>query len=304
MAVLVTNWEGASGVHVGSSCISRGEAGLEAVVASLATAESDRNAPTVGAHGFPNILGIVELDASLMDGTSLRTGAIGALSGYAHPILLAREVMKRLPHVLLVGEGAKRFAEECNAETAPPLNTDQLAYMQRFKDSLSEEARADWPPRELAPFAGVRDFATSKGTAVCLVRDTHGAIASGATTSGWPLKYPGRLGDSPIIGAGHYAHSKYGAAACTHTGEMTIRCLTAHSIVMYLKQGIALRDACFKALDDFRELKGGTIGHVVIHAIDAQDNAFVLSTGPANQYWVWKDDGSEATQLTPEISAL
>ncbi len=110
------------------------------------------------------------------------------------------------------------------------------------------------------------------------------------STSGWAWKYPGRLGDSPIPGAGFYADSRYGAAACTHTGEMTMRCGTARSIVLAMRFGHSLRAAVDMAIEDLAELTTGFLAGVVIHAIDAAGNHEVASFQcPEDiKYWIWE----------------
>ena len=110
------------------------------------------------------------------------------------------------------------------------------------------------------------------------------------STSGWAWKYPGRLGDSPIIGAGSYADAAYGACACTHTGEMTIRAGTSRSVVLYLKMGLGLDDALYEAGRDLRRLRGGLIRGVALHAIDAEGDHRVVSFGEARGvgYWIWE----------------
>jgi hypothetical protein len=105
---------------------------------------------------------------------------------------------------------------------------------------------------------------------VFLAHDASGNICSGTSTSGWGWKYPGRLGDSPIVGAGSYADTRYGAAACTGAGEMTIRCCTARSIVLYMKRGATVVDAVGEAVEDMRALKGGLISRVTIHEGQSQ----------------------------------
>ena len=121
-----------------------------------------------------------------------------------------------------------------------------------------------------------------------LAHDSAGNICSGTSTSGWGWKYPGRLGDSPIIGAGSYADTRYGAAACTGAGEMTIRCCTARSIVLYMKAGASVGDAVLEAAEDMRALKGGLISRVTIHAIDRKGNHKVVAVNGShdNRYLV------------------
>jgi len=120
---------------------------------------------------------------------------------------------------------------------------------------------------------------TAGGTVVFLSRDSNGDIAAGTSTSGWAQRYPGRLGDSPVVGAGLYADNRYGACGCTHVGEMAIRACTARSVVLYMKAGASVREACLEAVRDLRLFKGGYLGPVVIHAIDRHGSASVVSTG-------------------------
>jgi L-asparaginase len=130
-------------------------------------------------------------------------------------------------------------------------------------------------------------------TTVFLALDATGNICSGTSTSGWGWKYPGRLGDSPIVGAGSYADTRYGAAACTGAGEMTIRCCTARSIVLYMKAGASVAEAVYAAAEDMRELKGGLISRVTIHAIDRNGDHKVVAVNGSrdNKYWIWEGQG-------------
>jgi len=134
---------------------------------------------------------------------------------------------------------------------------------------------------------------------VFLAQDARGSICCGTSTSGWGWKYPGRLGDSPIVGAGSYADTRYGAAACTGAGEMAIRCGTARSIVLYMKRGASVADAVMEAVDDMRALRGGLISRVTIHAVDTRGNHKVVAVNGAgdNTYWLW--DGQGAPRSLP-----
>jgi L-asparaginase len=133
-----------------------------------------------------------------------------------------------------------------------------------------------------------------RDTTVFLCQDASGGIHAATSTSGWGWKYPGRLGDSPIAGAGFYADSRYGAAACTHTGEMTIRCSTARTIVLAMKLGRSLSDAIQIAVDELAELTEGFLAGVVIHAIDAHGNHEVVNFRCPGDiaYWLWDDSMS------------
>ena len=133
-----------------------------------------------------------------------------------------------------------------------------------------------------------------RDTTVFLAHDAAGNICCGTSTSGWGWKYPGRLGDSPIVGAGCYADTRYGAAACTGAGEMTIRCGTARSVVLYMKRGASVADAVLEAAEDMRALQGGLLSRVTIHAIDTRGNHKVVAVNGAgdNVYWLWSGDGA------------
>src|SRR5215213_1910605 len=119
--IVVTNNEGTSGIPITARLVAEGATALDVVEAGIRLVEEDENVRTVGRGGWPNLLGEVELDASVMDGTMLRTGAVGALKGFLHPVSVARQVLERLPHEFLVGEGAVRFATEIGAEAGELL---------------------------------------------------------------------------------------------------------------------------------------------------------------------------------------
>jgi L-asparaginase len=299
--ILVTNNEGTVGVPTTARLLAEGQGGLDAIEAGIRLIEADPSVRTVGRGGWPNILGEVELDACLMDGTTLRSGAVGALKGFLHPVSIAREIMRRLPHELLVGEGAARFAREIGAEPADNLIEDSRRVWQEWFDrTLTPEQKKAWPDTDLAVLCRhAIDPETGRDTTVFLAMDAAGAICSGTSTSGWGWKYPGRLGDSPIVGAGSYADTRYGAAACTGAGEMTIRCGTARSVVLYMKAGASVADAVREAVEDMRALKGGLISRVTVHAIDARGNHKVVAVNGAgdNRYWLW--DGQGAPQTLP-----
>jgi beta-aspartyl-peptidase (threonine type) len=293
--ILVTNNEGTLGVPTTAHLLASGAGGLDAIEAGIRIIEADPSVRTVGRGGWPNILGEVELDACLMDGSTLRTGAVGALQGFLHPVSVAREVMRRLPHELLVGEGAARFAREIGAEPAENLIADSKRVWQAWFDTTLTDAQIKaWPDIELASLCrDAIDPEVGRDTTVFLSQDATGGICTGTSTSGWGWKYPGRLGDSPIVGAGSYADTRYGAAACTGAGEMTIRCGTARAVVLYMKKGASVADAVHEAVGDMRALKGGLISRVTIHAIDTRGNHKVVAVNGTgnNVYWLWEGQG-------------
>jgi L-asparaginase / beta-aspartyl-peptidase len=280
--VLLANCEGGVGMTAAQAVLEHGGSALDAVEAGIRDVEADTSVVTVGRGGAPDLLGVVSCDAAVMDGATGRAGAVGNLRGYVHAVSVARQVMDRLPHVLLVSEGAERFAREIGAEPSEMLTEEARArYEQWMRERVPAAVRAKLPEGDLAKIAWEScNEMTAGGTVVFLSIDGKGDIAAGTSTSGWAQRYPGRLGDSPIIGAGLYADNRYGACGCTHVGEMTIRACTARSVVLYMKAGASVREACLEAVRDLRALRGGYLGPVVIHAIDRHCSGCVVSTAP------------------------
>jgi beta-aspartyl-peptidase (threonine type) len=264
---------------------SGGEA-LDAAIAAVRAVERNVEDQGVGTGGIPNILGQVELDASIMDGRSLQAGSVGAIKNYPHPIDIARKVMEVTPHVMLVGEGAELFAKHFGFETSELLTERSKNEWSRrvegiqsngsvYEDSyqIYMQVVADWTKllhKEIF------------GTTNVIARDKDGSIACAVSTSGWGFKWPGRVGDSPIIGAGNYADNRFGAAACTGRGEMAMRCNTAHSVVMYMRHGLVLDAALREAMIDLRHLDdrfAERMNAMNIVAMDREGGVSAASTG-------------------------
>src|SRR5262245_57937593 len=228
---------------------------LDAVEATIRRVESNPADHSVGYGGLPNILGEVELDASLMDGRSLEAGAVCAVHGYEHAISLARQVMCRLPHVVLAGPGAEHLARELRigrrqllpGRARGTFDRKVTPELRRRYRRLYERVRAATQDPQVA--ARAEDYYV---TVNVIAIDRRRDIASGVSTSGWAWKYPGRVGDSPLIGAGNYCDNRYGACACTGYGEMAIRSSTARSVVLYLKMARSLDRAAREAMTDLR----------------------------------------------------
>lgn len=302
--ILIANYEGRSGIQKAIEMLKDKKDGLESIVEGIKIVEADPENHAVGYNSWPNLIGEVELDASVMDGDSLRTGAVGALRGYLHPVEIAHEVMKRLDHEIIVGKGAARFAEEIGAVRIDDLTPEMKEKWWRvIRERLRAEQLEKFPDLnlldlDLHPF----DPETAFDTIVYLAQDHQGKIAAATSTSGWACKYPGRLGDSPIIGAGIYADSRYGACACTNTGEMTIRCSSARSVVLYMKMGMTVEEAVLEAVNDLKHLKDGFLGSVTIHAIDTRGNFKVVDFRGEKErkYLIWRDGMKEAEMVTAE----
>jgi len=305
--ILVTNNEGTSGVATSARLLGEGTAALPAIEAGIRLVEADPSVRTVGRGAWPNLIGEVELDAAVMDGTTLRVGAVGALKGFLHPVSVARAVMERLPHVFLVGEGAARFAREIGAETAENLTPEtEKVWRAWYEAEVPEASKRRWSEAPLIDLCKHSvDPEVGHDTTVFIALDGRGQIGGAVSTSGWGWKYPGRLGDSPVVGAGMYADTRYGACACTGAGEMTIRAGTSRAVVLYMKMGMSVDAAVMEAVEDLRRLKGGLIDRVTIHAIDTQGRHKVVAVnGDANTYWVWRDGDTTPQSRPAEIITI
>jgi beta-aspartyl-peptidase (threonine type) len=291
--IVIGSTTATAGMETAIHILKTGGSALDAVEEGIRLVEIAPDVHSVGQDAWPNLLGQHELDASIMDGRTLGTGAVGALHGYVHPISVARQVMNELPHVLLVGAGAARFAAEIGAESGDLLSEQvHQGWADWLKERMSPEEWANWPADRLAHWARLTaDPETAHGTVCLLARDEQGNIACGVSTSGWAWKYPGRLGDSPIIGAGNYADNRYGAAACTGFGEMSIRAGTARAVTLYLKMGLPIHKAVQAAIEDLDAATWFYKGRVTIYAFDRDERHQVgmYSREPSEStYWLWQ----------------
>jgi L-asparaginase len=303
--ILLANYEGRSGVPKAVELLKGRADGLRAIIEGVKLVEEDLNIHSVGQSSWPNILGKLQLDSAVMDGNTRRTGAVGALSGYLHPVEIAYEVMVRLDHELLVGEGAERFAKEIGAKKNKNETEYSLqAWKTHLENVLTEEQRRIFPKINLLETKAIaRNPEKPFDTTVYLCIDHTGKLSTATSTSGWPWKYPGRLGDSPIIGAGSYADSRYGACACTGVGEMAIRAGTARSVILSLQLGYPLKDAVVAAAKDLSDLRTGFLGELIIHAINAKGEYCVLGVNSPSprKYLVWNDQMASAEICDAEV---
>ncbi len=240
--VVIASANGLRGVKVAFDRITGGTDTLDAIIAGVNITELDASDQSVGIGGLPNADGVVQLDASCMHGPTRRAGSVGALEDIATPSLVAKAVMDYTDHIMLVGEGAKRFA---------------LAMGFKEQNLLTEQTRQDWLRwkarlnKDDAWLDHDDDVAIkfTTGTINMNAVDARGDISSVTTTSGMAWKIPGRIGDSPVIGAGQYCDNTVGAAGSTGRGEANIKVCGAFLTVEFMRQGLAPAQACLKTLE-------------------------------------------------------
>lgn len=260
---------------------------LDALVAGVKIVEDDPNDDSVGYGGLPNEEGVVELDASVMDGRLHRAGAVGALRNIRNPAAVALAVLRRTDHVMLVGDGALRFAKAVGFVEENLLTEHARTQWLRWKANLNrgdkwldddQQIRAEPGPQSHRletgdVHGGIR---VTTGTVHCSGLDADGNLAAVTSTSGLAWKIPGRLGDSPIVGAGMYCDNAVGSAGATGRGEAVIQVCGAFSIVEHMAQGLSPTEACLAVLtriaDRTRERRlldrtGRPAFHVILYAL-------------------------------------
>lgn len=235
--VAIATWPfGMTAVEVAAEQLRQGKAALDSAIAGAQAVEDDPKVHSVGYGGLPNSVGTVQLDACVMDGKTLACGAVAGLENIRHPAALARRVMEKTPHVLLVGEGARWFA----LQQGFPLE------ILTTPESLTEwdKRRPGAPPAPVPPKEKSGEPPFSHDTVTVLVLDPKGNLGGVCTTSGLAHKLPGRVGDSPLIGSGLYVDNAAGAAGATGVGEEIIRVGGSLLIVEALRAGKSPQEAC------------------------------------------------------------
>ena len=250
--VVVSTWQHGQAANAAAwRVLSDGGTALDAAEAGVRITEADPTVRTVGIGGRPDRDGVVTLDAALMDGSG-RCGSVAALQGFVHPISVARRVMEVTPHVMLVGDGARDFAlAEGFTSTDLLLPEVQREYRSWLRDNPGYR-----PPINVE----------NHDTIGLLTLDRQGGLAAACTTSGAAYKYHGRVGDSPLIGAGLYVDGAVGAATATGWGEAVIRACGSFLVVELMRQGHPPQEACRLAVErviaknpDYREIQVGFI---------------------------------------------
>jgi N4-(beta-N-acetylglucosaminyl)-L-asparaginase len=271
--IVVSTWD--SGMPVNAAAweiLSKNGRALDAVEAGAMHIENDINC-CVGLGGYPDRDGVVTLDSCIMD-EHANCGAVAGIERIKHPVSVARKVMEKTPHVILVGAGAQQFA----VENGFPLESAELS-------DDAKKAYADWLKKsEYKPVINIEnkkgngpfapnffdDGTANHDTMGLIALDSAGNLSGAVTTSGMAYKVHGRVGDSPIIGAGLFVDNEVGAATSSGVGEEVIRICGTHLVVEFMRQGLSPEAACKKAVErivnrDREKAKGLQVGFLAIN---------------------------------------
>lgn len=288
--IVVSTWNhGVQANEAAWEILSKGGRALDAVEAGVRVTESDPAVRTVGIGGYPDRNGIVTLDACIMDEKG-DCGSVAFLQNIENPISVARKVMEETPHVMLVGQGALDFAVEQGFEQ---------------KNLLTEQSKKDWEEwrSENRPNYRPEINVENHDTIGLVALDSAGDMAGACTTSGASYKMHGRVGDSPIIGAGLFVDNAAGAACATGWGEAVIRVVGCHLVVEFLRQGHAPEEACRLAVErvieknpDYEQIQVGFL------ALDKQGRYGSYCIAPGFEMAV--QDEKDGSQLLPSVSRL
>ncbi|MCC6677348.1 MAG: N(4)-(beta-N-acetylglucosaminyl)-L-asparaginase [Phycisphaerales bacterium] len=272
--ILICSWNGLAATARAAQGIAEGAELLPAIVDGIQLIEDDPEEMSVGYGGLPNEDGEVELDAAVMDGPSHRAGAVAGVRGFRHVSALALEVLRRTDHALLVGEGATKFARALGFKQEDLLTPKARAAWLAWKANLSPKdawlgdqeqtsdfGKALWagaigdqhtPPLTPEPVKRAKPngerIPHTTGTIHMSGLDARGNLAAVTSTSGLSYKIAGRVGDSPIVGAGLYCDNDIGSAGSTGRGEAVLQCCGASSVVNFMESGLHPQEACLKVL--------------------------------------------------------
>ncbi len=241
--LVVSSYNGLPATKKAMQLIKQGSDAIDAVISGVNIVEEDPNDMSVGYGGLPNENGVVELDSCCMHGPTHNAGAVSALQNIKNPSKIARLVMDRTDHVLLTGVGALKFAKAHGFKEENLLTESARKAWLKWKEN--RDTNDDWfPPDVNEKIRSSTNIPFTYGTISCLGLDLNNNISGVTTTSGLSYKIPGRVGDSPIIGAGLYVDNEIGACGSTGRGEENLKNLTSFLVVEFMRQGMSPVEAC------------------------------------------------------------
>jgi isoaspartyl peptidase/L-asparaginase-like protein (Ntn-hydrolase superfamily) len=293
-AVIATWPFGQSAARTALPLLRQGQPSLDAALAGTQVVEDDPTVNSVGYGGIANSIGTVSLDACVMDGATLNCGAVACVENIRHPAALARRVMERTPHVLLVGEGARMFALQ---QGFPLDNLHTAESMAEWYRRRPKPAAQPQPPRRQGGAQDHRGGPNDHDTVTVLALDQKGNLGGVCSTSGLSHKLPGRVGDSPLIGHGLYVDNTAGAAGATGVGEEIIRINGSFFVVEAMRAGRSPQEACelaVRKVNDVAVRRGVHPAHVAFIALDVKGRTGAAATSQTNfQYAVGRAEKVE-----------
>jgi beta-aspartyl-peptidase (threonine type) len=270
----------------GFEILKHGGSAVDSVVEAVAVME-DAGAFNAGYGSSLNIDKRVEMEASIMDGKTLQAGAVGLLEDVKNPVCLARIVMKNTDHVFVVGEGAEKLAEMFNLERREPTTELRLKYYENQRKALLE-GKLKLP--KLANLIKSYPELFTLETVGAVALDKEGNVAAATSTGGFPLKLPGRIGDSPLIGCGNYADNQAGACSATGVGEIAIRLVLSKTVCDFMESGKTAEEAVELAIKIVNRRIPDVYNSMGLIAVDVYGRVGAAHNSP-NLCW---------TYITPE----
>lgn len=277
--IVISTWDAGLEANKGAwEILGKNGNALDAVEKGVMVTESSQNC-CVGLGANPDRDGFVTLDACIMD-HQYNCGSVAFLERIKHPISVARRIMEKTPHVMLVGAGAQQFAVAEGFQLEPQeLSADaKKAYGEWLKNSTYEPA-INRENKGHGPFAPnkLTNGEWNHDTIGMVAMDANGNLSGSCTTSGMGFKMRGRLGDSPIIGAGLYVDNEVGACTATGQGEDVIRVAGSHSVIEFMRQGLSPEAACKKVVERIVKIKGADAKKIQVAFIALSKNGTVGS---------------------------
>ena len=307
MVKVIASHNGLKAVKCAWSQLQAGMGPLDACVAGVTLVEDDPDELTVGFGGLPNEDGVVELDAAVMDGTTRRGAGVAALQNIRHPTQVAQRLMEQTSRALLVGAGAYAFAR-ANGFPHEELLTDRARRMWHYWKRTRSDYD-DWraPPRDedlevqhwFDHHFYRRPDSTATGTVHCAARNGAGQSACATSTSGHAFKLAGRVGDSPVLGAGLYADDQWGTCGSIGHGEANLHHLSSFAVLERLREGDAVNDAAMAVLErvakycpeELQDERGRPKFNLQLFMMDAAGNHIGAALWPGKQIAVADEQG-------------
>jgi N4-(beta-N-acetylglucosaminyl)-L-asparaginase len=299
---MVSTWNfGVPANNAGYAALQAGGSALDMVEAGARLTEADGTNSSVGLGGLPDRDGVVTLDACIM-GWNGDIGAVCALEDIVHAVSVARAVMEKTPHTMLVGQGARSFALDQGFTTQPLLTPQAEA---AWRDWLKTSEYAPRANSENADWRSMPGGPGNHDTIGLLAMDRDARMAGACTTSGLAFKMHGRVGDSPIIGAGLYVDDEVGGATATGVGEDVVRVAGSHAVVEAMRAGLDPTAACRRVIERLARLRGDKVaGHqVALLALDASGRAGAFALQPGFTYACTDVNGRTWTESAGSLFA-